>query len=317
VVQTTQELATPQELAEQGRNFYRQGQLGEALQCLEAAFKGDDRNYDIAYGLGRIHEMKGDKEGLALALRYFQRADELYATANGLGKHFGPTCACWAYCLNRTGHPAEAIVAYEFAIQAGYDTAEVENNLGYSCIFANAANNQHGPQADLALDRAIQINPKLQAAYYNRAMLHADQAASVSRIRPKSPFADLEKAIQLERDQRPGTGRLYYDAAHLHANAAAILGKRASAGQAANALRVGNTPFETASLIVMELDAHFHHDQAVHYARAALARGFNYESLKSDLWLGPLTKEVGEPPLAAAAPEIALRLLDPVPDSRN
>src|SRR5205823_3827700 len=59
-----------------------------------------------------------------------------------------------------------AINYYHEALQADYRTARVYNNLGYSLAIRARI-----PEARETLTKAIELDPGLQAAYYNRACL--------------------------------------------------------------------------------------------------------------------------------------------------
>src|SRR5205823_4461546 len=110
------------------------------------------------------------------------------------------------YCLNRmpAGKPETAIKYHEAAIKAGFATAEVYNNLGYSYQLRN-----NPKEARKALDRAIELDANLQAAYHNRAFVtRSEIMPKAPKLKPnaksdetyrvlKSGIADAQKAIAM------------------------------------------------------------------------------------------------------------------------
>src|SRR5262249_11981380 len=112
---------------------------------------------------------------------------------------------CMAYCLNRKIDHRSAIKCYEKALVAGFGTAEVYNNLGYSYVRIPPPNpgerQEYLDKAREYYDQAIQLNKKLQTAYHNRALLDLTKslvtAQSHSTYVPLDGIADIEKAIEL------------------------------------------------------------------------------------------------------------------------
>jgi Tfp pilus assembly protein PilF len=108
--------------------------------------------------------------------------------------------------------PKKAIPYYQAAIAKGFGPAEVYNNLGY-CYLRTA----QGKDAMHYLTGAMELNPALQAAYYNRGYLGLMQVGGgAQRDQIPEAIRDIEKAIQLG----PQTAALYRCAASLHALAA-------------------------------------------------------------------------------------------------
>ncbi len=106
----------------------------------------------------------------------------------------------------------KAIPHYLSAIAKGFGPAEVHNNLGY-CYLRSARPGEALP----CFDRAVQLNPALQAAYYNRAFLGLmRQGGGTQRDPNPERLRDMEKAVELG----PRTGTLYRFAASLYAVAA-------------------------------------------------------------------------------------------------
>src|SRR5262249_54639976 len=132
--------------------------------------------------------------------------------------------AAIAFCLNRLGGlPDQAVKHNEMALQSGFATAEVFNNLAFNCLSLNKRK-----EARENLDRALQLNEDLQAAHHNRA--HLNLAEAFLKLGQPGPAAkrgdayrdltsgidDIRKAIALG----PKSAELYFDAARLCAMAA-------------------------------------------------------------------------------------------------
>src|SRR5205807_4939302 len=124
-------------------------------------------------------------------------------------------CASLGYCLNLTGHPMEAVSAYRHALEAGFVTAGLQNDLAYSSMVAGGNNPNTDKFIENALASAITINPRFQAPYYNRAISHSDQIGK-TLLSHRLPFDDMEKALEIG----PKTPQLIFDAARFHAKAA-------------------------------------------------------------------------------------------------
>src|SRR5262249_14374346 len=89
----------------------------------------------------------------------------------------GKAKACIGYCYSRLKEPTPAHRYYQDAIKAGFAPAAVWNNLGYTRQqlkrFAGEDN------AEVALGKALELDPRLQAVYHNRALLYKQKAEEV------------------------------------------------------------------------------------------------------------------------------------------
>ena len=101
-----------------------------------------------------------------------------------------------------------AALQFENAIKHGFATAVVYNNLGRSYGRIKRVH-----EAEAMLNEAIKLDGKLQAAYYNRAMVEYQVAYSERRC-PDTSW--IEKALELG----PRTADLEIDAAWIFAFAA-------------------------------------------------------------------------------------------------
>ncbi len=119
----------------------------------------------------------------------------------------GAIRASLGYCFNLQGQPRAATAAYRTAIAAQYRTPAVYNNLG--CTLVRIGQFQQGVEY---LDKALALDSRLQSSLYVRATVCLTSSGR-RFVSPRQAIADIEKAIVLGTP----TGRLYYDAARLHA----------------------------------------------------------------------------------------------------
>jgi serine/threonine protein kinase len=307
----------PHELAKQGRESYRLGRYDLAVEAFDAALETDKDNPDLFFARGRAYQQMNDVDA---ALRSYEAADKRYLDAGDPTKRHGAICAARAYCLNLAQHPKEAIKFYNDAINAGFSNAAVHNNLGYSYSFTNDEHNtHHQSDAQRELTHALQMDGNLQAAYYNRAMLHAADAATFDRFQSDSPQADIDRAAQLP----PKSGFLCQNAARLYAVAARDYARRSEAGFSDLVDLLGSAGtagfiHESIFLAAAHEEARFHREKAVQYLRDALQLGQDRKTLEADLFFKPLLRGINEEPSAPTVAETKLKLiLDPVSDEAN
>ncbi len=93
-------------------------------------------------------------------------------------------------------------------MEAGFESSAVLNNVGYCYLTQNKAK-----EALQSLDKAVQLDPNLQAAYHNRALVALIRVPNqiVDRI-PRQALADLAQAFALG----PSSRELSMDAAFLY-----------------------------------------------------------------------------------------------------
>jgi tetratricopeptide (TPR) repeat protein len=261
------------------------------------------------------------------ALSCYDAADEILTRSNDPNNRAGLIRACRAYCFNRTGQHNLAIIQYRDAIKAGFENERVHNNLGYSYrVGSNIESDKKRIEyAERELNTALQQNDNLQAAHYNRALLHTEIIAKVPRYYSDSPQMDIDRAVLLDSP----SGRLCLDAAHLYAFGAPRYGEFAQkyteqaqagySGAFALGASHGMARFvcESVYLACAESEARFHREQAIAYLRQALEKGQKCEREKEDLFLKPLFKEIKDDLNVMPVAERDLLLLDPVKDEKN
>ncbi len=133
-----------------------------------------------------------------------------YKEANRL-KPEGRLSACIAYCLSREGQHATAVIENKRALDAGFVTAEVYNNLAYSQM-----SNSQLKEARENLAWAQDLKPRLPAACHNRLVLLKQELFRNDLQR----LAEVQPALDLALDACPESAELYGHAADLCAAAA-------------------------------------------------------------------------------------------------
>jgi serine/threonine protein kinase/Flp pilus assembly protein TadD len=302
----------PQDLAKQGREFYRLGKYDKAVEAFDRALETDNDNADFFFARGRAYQQMGKTDA---AMRSYEAADTRYLDAGDPDARHGLVCASRAYCLNLSEHPKQAIELYKQAINAHFDNALIHNNLGYSYSVTRDANNSDESKAAVReLTIALQMDGNLQAAYHNRALLHATDAANFSRFDSTSPQADMDRAANLP----PKSGRICWDAAHLFLLASLTYESQVQAGystyvEQSGSLGIANFVAQSVYLAWITNEANFHRAEAAKYLQQALELGQPRNAARADPILRSLLKEIGEVNLHPV-PERDLRLLDPVRD---
>ena len=127
-----------------------------------------------------------------------------------------------------------AITSYHSAIQSGFESAGLMNNLAYALVNAG-----HRNEATEWLDRAIATDGTMVDAYYQRAWLLAALAVQEGRPVPLQTVADIEKAIHL----LPSNYRIFLTAANIEAlvgaEAGALEHRDRAASYLLDSLRLG------------------------------------------------------------------------------
>jgi serine/threonine protein kinase len=248
-----------------------------AVEHLTRAVDADPDHYAARVLRARAY-LRLNQIGRALA--DFEKADALVVD--------GRTRAYRAYCLNRSDppQPAEAVKHYLRAIDVGFATPEVFNNLGYS-RFQARQRLEDVLAARSALNTAIKGDRGLQVAYYNRALVEREAAFAREYIQPRA-ISDIELAIKLG----PATPDLWRLAADLHGMAA---GKSTGA------------------------ERQRHEEQALDAARQAIQLGQDPRAFDGDLCLQTLQQDsrlrnlIRQPRLDVPLRQTP-RCVDPCPD---
>ena len=248
-----------------GLALYDQGQYREA----EASFtRAIDENRAYAEALFWRARARQTCDRELFALEDYQKATELSPSPE--------VAASRAFCAAKAGVTGPAIALSHDAIRDGFASAEVYNNLGYA--YSREGNFR---QAVIALDEAIEQNPRLQAALHNRALAEFRWAVTEGRPVDVRACADIEEAIA----EGPATPDLCVRAAHIYS-------------------RVAQAPGQYDEVIM----AHLAHALRLGAAPETVRRGFR--SVLDETLLESLSESSGSVTKPATAP----RLADPITD---
>jgi serine/threonine protein kinase/Tfp pilus assembly protein PilF len=265
-----------------GQEARQHGDPVRAVLHFSQALQADPDLYPALVGRGQAYLQLGQ---FAPALEDFARADTQL--------HDGRICACRGYCLSRLGYHQEAIDQYERALDAGFTSPELFNDLGYSYWHLHNLD-----KAQAALQQASEKAPGLATPYHNLALMDLARALARSQYVPEPGIEAIESAIRVSPP--PASAALCRDAARLYALAARnppILESRP--GQAAR--RTGYI------------------GRALDYASRAVEQGWDPRDLKGDPALKILQSHPGfqtlvaKPPPDRACPP-AILVLDPGAD---
>jgi serine/threonine protein kinase len=134
------------------------------------------------------------------------RARDHYNRAYRKGfENKGLALACLAYTESRGRRagvhdsPEEAIFHYQRALDAGYRTPVVYNNLGFMCLRVPIPKGQQTPVrldlAEASFNQAIELDPNFSAAYLNRMRLEEAKVFLSSSYIPLQGVADAQRAL--------------------------------------------------------------------------------------------------------------------------
>jgi tetratricopeptide (TPR) repeat protein len=154
---------------------FRRGDHEQAIISFDAALKADPNLADVYFARGRAYQKWGlkDKTKLSLAITDYGQAEKLAPHGRNL--------AAIAFCHTCLAHDGAALEMYRSAVKAGFENAELYNNMGF-CYNRTPPTNP--AEARKCFDKAIELNPTLQAPYYNRALM--------CLLSAKNPMDELE-----------------------------------------------------------------------------------------------------------------------------
>ena len=195
----------------QAQEAYRAGRFEEAISSLDKAIKADPKSAELYYARGRAYQRLGQVHSGRLGQDYMGLAIADYLRAEGLGLRDERILASKAFCFCQQSNLTDAIAALEEVIERGQPVGEVFNNLAYCYLRKKDLD-----KAEKALEKAFKLNPGLQAAFHNRAMLDFLKAIRPTERIPESGIEDIRRAFGFG----PPNAELHRDAARLYAIAA-------------------------------------------------------------------------------------------------
>jgi serine/threonine protein kinase/Tfp pilus assembly protein PilF len=193
-----------------GLAAYREGKYDQAAAALSEALAAQPSLMSARYARARAYQRCGE----------FELAFADYALASKAAPD-GRIFACMAYCLNRLNwqrSPEDAHGCYEAAITAGFAPAAVYNNLGYCYLSQRKLE-----EAKANLDRALDLDLGMQAAWHNRAVYALHKIFREVHPWPNPDLTKEHKALLIQGLQdaetalrlAPATDELHYNTALL------------------------------------------------------------------------------------------------------
>jgi tetratricopeptide (TPR) repeat protein len=179
---------------------YREGRYSEALAHLNGALAENPGSAEALFARGRTFQRLGD----------FTLAFKDYEAAAGLAQD-GPTWAGTGYCLCRLENYEQAAFHFERAVECGFASAEVLNDLGYCYLRLGEIDKAKPP-----LDRAVVLDRNLQAAFHNRAMVSLQRTLTKGAGDLGEALTDIHRALEIG----PQVADLHHHAAQVYAGAA-------------------------------------------------------------------------------------------------
>ncbi|MEX0714919.1 MAG: protein kinase [Pirellulales bacterium] len=186
-------------LVQRGQQALASGKLAEAKNYFSEAVDHDPNSYEGWFGRGRAWHGMGHHEE---ALRDYNEARRI--NPNPL------VFACIAECRAQS-NDVSAVASYSEAIEKGFASAPLLNNFAVALV-----RKKELAKAGRWLDAALQLDPSLQAALRNRAMLEFRLALREDRLVDPKAQADIMRALAVG----PVTGELLVDAALISSKSA-------------------------------------------------------------------------------------------------
>jgi serine/threonine protein kinase len=183
----------------QGLVYRKQGQWRLAADSFTESLRSDSGNADGLWARARA----------LCQLREYQMACNDFHAAYELTN--APNCyAGMGYCFGGLEQPKPAIKYYRLALEGGYSSPGLLNNLGYALIRTG-----QGDAAEQYLKQAIQQKSDLQAAHRNLVLVYLHRAIAGKPL-PKEAIGYARRAAEIG----PPSTDLYRDVAAFFAVAA-------------------------------------------------------------------------------------------------
>lgn len=183
----------------QGVAYYKAGEDDLALQSLNASLAAEPRSGDALLARARVNQRQGKFQ---LAFADYDAADHLDPSPK--------IAACKGYCLSQIAQYQQATAYYRRALDRGYDSPAVLNNLGYCWLRLGRLDD-----AEACLRKAVEADDGLQPAHHNLALVF-ERLAHAGQAIPREALIHARRALEIG----PESGELCRNLAFLYAFAA-------------------------------------------------------------------------------------------------
>lgn len=181
-------------LYKEGLQDLQQGNPAQAIERFSEALQASPENMEILLARGKAYHQQGKYPS---AYEDYQRVDIPILK--------GEIAALEGHCLNKMKYHRVAIVKYQQALQAGYQSAILWNNLGLSSHKSGQLS-----KAEDYFRKAISLDPRSSTIWRNMVRLMHNQANHID-LSPQEVLELVEKAVRVD-DPTP---ELYIDVAIL------------------------------------------------------------------------------------------------------
>lgn len=180
-----------------GLAYSQEGDFESAIDYFDRALSRDADCRDAVFNRGRAYQMMGR----------FRAASDDYRHAFQLDKD-PKAIACLGYCLSKERDHEEAKVCYRYAIDLGYASSAVYNNMGYSYIQLREEEENWMEEAESCLNRAVEESERLQtvegdkalqAVHHNLVSISLNQARKKAREGKPIPGSTVGNAVKSAR----------------------------------------------------------------------------------------------------------------------
>jgi len=183
---------------QQALHYAEQGQLRLAAECLDRSVEANPNDPEVFFARGRVRQKL---ELYDMAAIDFYQAEKMASS--------GELEACEGFCASKLRQHKVAITHYRTALESGFQSPVLLNNLGYECIQLG----RHD-EAERYLKEALKAIPDFQTARNNLVVLHARRATTGESI-TESMLTHARRTVEMAKP----SGELYFYAAILFGRA--------------------------------------------------------------------------------------------------
>lgn len=181
---------------DRGLQCFEQAKYELAVDCFDEAIRAAPDHREALFARGRAYQR----------LENYRQAFADFETVLRLAPA-PEVYACMGHCLSKLKYHEEAIRFYCNAIDMGFDSPAVLNNIGFSYIQLNQPE-----EAEEYLERAVEADEHLQPAHHNLVLLFVNRARDGQPV-PNSAIVHARKAVEYG----PSSAELYYEVAAVYA----------------------------------------------------------------------------------------------------